>query len=119
MIYWIFLSVAIICEILGTLAMKYSSLNGGIGGHIAMYLLIAASYILLSLAVKRIALGVAYALWEGAGILLITLFSVLLFSESLSLAKVVALILLLAGITLIKSGTEMPKRKRHEVQHAG
>ncbi|RWR03501.1 spermidine export protein MdtJ [[Pantoea] beijingensis] len=115
MIYWIFLSVAIVCEILGTLAMKYATVNGGVAGHIAMYLLIATSYILLSVAIKRIALGVAYALWEGAGIIIITLLSVLLFSESLSPQKIVALLLLLAGIALVKSGTVMPQR---EVKHA-
>lgn len=117
MIYWVFLSIAIVCEIVGTLSMKYASVHGGVGGHLAMYLLIAASYILLSLAVKRIALGVAYALWEGAGMLCITLFSVLLFSESLSPLKVTALLLLLAGIALIKAGSLMPRQK--EVKHAG
>ncbi len=55
---------------------------------ILMLAMIALSYIFLAFAVKKIALGVAYALWEGIGILLITLFSVLLFDESLSLLKI-------------------------------
>ncbi len=48
----------------------------------------------------------AYALWEGIGILLITLFSVLLFDEALSLVKMAGLATLVAGIVLIKSGTQ-------------
>ncbi|MCO9667080.1 multidrug transporter subunit MdtJ, partial [Salmonella enterica subsp. enterica serovar Montevideo] len=50
----------------------------GVGGFIALMLvMITLSYIFLSFAVKKIALGVAYALWEGIGILFITIFSVL------------------------------------------
>ncbi len=63
-----------------------------------MLVMISLSYIFLSFAVKKIALGVAYALWEGIGILFITLFSVLLFDESLSLMKIAGLTTLVAGI---------------------
>lgn len=52
------------------------------------------------------ALGVAYALWEGIGIVIITTFSVLWFGESLSALKLGGLAMLIAGITLIKSGTK-------------
>ncbi|MDM7359452.1 multidrug/spermidine efflux SMR transporter subunit MdtJ, partial [Klebsiella pneumoniae] len=69
-------------------------------------------------AVKKIALGVAYALWEGIGILLITLFSVLLFDESLSLLKIAGLTTLVIGIVLIKSGTQKKASSKQEVAHA-
>lgn len=111
MIYWFFLFIAIFFEIIGTLSMKYSSVYGGTSGYFFMYVLIGISYVLLSLAVKRIALAVAYALWDGIGIFLITLFSVLHFDEPLSWFKTAALILLLIGITLIKSGMVMPAAK--------
>jgi spermidine export protein MdtJ len=104
MIYWIFLGLAIVAEIIGTLSMKYASLTGGMTGHLVMYVMITGSYILLSLAVKRVALGVAYALWEGIGIVFITLFSVIGFGESISLMKVIGLVTLIAGIMLVKSG---------------
>lgn len=65
MIYWMFLGLAIITEVIGTLSMKYASVSGGSAGIIVMYIMIASSYILLSMAVKKVALGVAYALWEG------------------------------------------------------
>lgn len=80
-IYWILLGLAIATEITGTLSMKWASVSEGNGGFILMLVMISLSYIFLSFAVKKIALGVAYALWEGIGILFITLFSVLLFDE--------------------------------------
>ncbi|AUU85315.1 multidrug/spermidine efflux SMR transporter subunit MdtJ [Leclercia sp. LSNIH1] len=118
MFYWILLGLAIVAEITGTLSMKWASVTGSHSGYILMLSMIALSYIFLSFAVKKIALGVAYALWEGIGILLITLFSVLLFDESLSLMKIAGLTTLVAGIILIKSGTRKPAKSRAEVTHA-
>ncbi|MFM2844279.1 SMR family transporter, partial [Klebsiella pneumoniae] len=55
---------------------------------------------------------------EGIGILLITLFSVLLFDESLSLLKIAGLTTLVIGIVLIKSGTQKKASSKQEVAHA-
>ncbi|KFD20843.1 MAG: multidrug/spermidine efflux SMR transporter subunit MdtJ [Yokenella regensburgei] len=110
MFYWILLGLAIVAEITGTLSMKWASVSGGNTGYILMLAMIATSYIFLAFAVKKIALGVAYALWEGIGILLITLFSVLLFDEALTPMKVAGLTTLVLGIVLIKSGTRKAKK---------
>ncbi|MFS1563593.1 MAG: multidrug/spermidine efflux SMR transporter subunit MdtJ [Candidatus Arsenophonus phytopathogenicus] len=106
MIYWIFLASSIVSEVIGTLSMKYSSVSGDMTGLLVMYFMIASSYILLAMAVKKVALGVAYALWEGIGVFFITAFSVLLFNESLPPMKLIGLALLIVGIALIKSGTK-------------
>ncbi|OCQ50894.1 Spermidine export protein MdtJ [Photorhabdus australis subsp. thailandensis] len=112
MIYWLFLAMAIVTEVIGTLSMKHASVSGGAAGMAVMYIMIATSYILLAMAVKKVALGVAYALWEGVGILFITVFSVMWFDESLSLMKVGGLALLVTGIMLIKSGTKKSAVKK-------
>ncbi|EPL9568037.1 multidrug/spermidine efflux SMR transporter subunit MdtJ [Providencia rettgeri] len=106
MIYWIFLVLAIVTEVIGTLSMKHASVSGDFTGMVVMYVMIATSYILLAIAVKKVALGVAYALWEGIGILFITTFSVMWFGETLSPMKIGGLVLLITGIGLIKSGTK-------------
>lgn len=118
MFYWILLALAIIAEITGTLSMKWASVSDDNTGFILMLVMISLSYIFLSFAVKKIALGVAYALWEGIGILLITLFSVLLFDETLSTMKIAGLTTLVAGIVLIKSGTRKPTKQPKEQTHA-
>jgi len=111
MIYWIFLGLAIVAEITGTLSMKWSSISDDNIGYIFMLVMITLSYILLSFSVKKIALGVAYAMWEGIGILIITVFSVLLFDESISVLKILGLTTLVAGIVLLKSGTRSKKER--------
>lgn len=113
MLYWLLLALAIIFEIVGTLAMKWASLNGLAAGYLFMLAMIALSYISLCFAVKKIALGVAYAIWEGVGVLFITLFSVMLFDESLTLMKVAGLATLVTGIALVKSGTLARKEAQH------
>lgn len=118
MFYWILLALAIVAEITGTLSMKWASVSDGSTGFILMLVMITLSYIFLSFAVKNIALGVAYALWEGIGILLITLFSVMLFDETLTTMKIAGLTTLVAGIVLIKSGTRKPAKQQKEQTHA-
>ncbi|PXV30710.1 multidrug/spermidine efflux SMR transporter subunit MdtJ, partial [Salmonella enterica subsp. enterica serovar Newport] len=94
------------------------SVGNGNAGFILMLVMITLSYIFLSFAVKKIALGVAYALWEGIGILFITIFSVLLFDEALSTMKIAGLLTLVAGIVLIKSGTRKPGKPVKEATRA-
>lgn len=119
MIYWILLGLAIVAEITGTLSMKWSSVSENNAGYIFMLVMIALSYILLSFSVKKIALGVAYAMWEGIGILFITVFSVLLFDESISPLKILGLSTLVVGIALIKSGTLTKKPRKHKAEKGG
>lgn len=114
MLYWILLALAILAEITGTVSMKWASINDDNNGYLLMLFMIALSYIFLSFAVKRIALGVAYAMWEGIGILFITLFSVLLFDEALSPMKVAGLLTLITGIVLIKTGTHCRREVNHD-----
>lgn len=98
--------------------MKWASVGNGNAGFILMLVMITLSYIFLSFAVKKIALGVAYALWEGIGILFITIFSVLLFDEALSTMKIAGLLTLVVGIVLIKSGTRKPGKPVKEAPRA-
>ena len=62
--------------------------------------------------------GEADACGEGVGILLITLFSVMLFDETLTTMKIAGLTTLVAGIVLIKSGTRKPAKQQKEQTHA-
>ena len=119
MLYWILLALAIAAEIIGTLSMKWSSVSNNNAGYIFMLVMIAFSYILLSFSVKRIALGVAYAMWECTGILFITLFSVLLFDESISPLKITGLTMLVVGIAFIKSGTSAKKVRKPQTARGG
>lgn len=94
------LLLAIIAEVAGTISMRYSAESHPKLGSLMMVVLISLSYFLLSKAIQKIPLGIAYAIWEGVGILLITIISYYLFDELITLPKMVGVGLIVAGLVL-------------------
>jgi len=95
---WIVLAVAIACEVAGTIFMKFSnSLTRWIWIP-PMLIAYVLSLLGLALALRTIEVGIAYAVWAACGTLLIALIGIVFFGESLSLIKVVAIILVIAGV---------------------
>ena len=107
MYYWMFLIIAIVTEVIGTLSMKYSAVGAPLIGLSVMYFMLILSYSALAVAVQRIPLAVAYGAWESLGLILITLFSALLFAESLGVVKMLAIILIIIGMLLLDHGTDV------------
>ena len=101
---WIYLIIAILSEVLGLTIMRIATERGSMLGHVVLYLLIGLSYVLLSKAVREISVGVAYAIWEGSGIALITLVSWLVFAHELSPRELLGLTLAIVGIVLVNAG---------------
>ena len=101
---WTFLLLAILTEVSGVSTMNLLSQEGGPLGYLVMYACIALSYVFLGFAVKRIAVGVAFAMWEGVGIALITALSLLVFDSVLSTQELVGLGLVMVGIVMINAG---------------
>ncbi|MCG2968971.1 SMR family transporter, partial [Escherichia coli] len=62
------------------------------------------SYYFLALSVRRIAVGVAYAVWEGLGLTLLTVVGLTVFGESLSLQQLAGLVLAVVGIVCVTLG---------------
>lgn len=94
---WIYLIAAILSETTGTTLMKLSN-----GFSKLIYIpFIGVCYILtmfmFSLALKRIEMGMAYAVWSGIGIVLITTAGVILFKESFSFSKILFIGLIIIG----------------------
>lgn len=95
---WIMLLLAGIFEITWAILMKRS--DGFTAplptiGTIVGYIL---SAIFLSIALKKLPLGTAYAMWTGFGILGTTIFGVLFFHESINAAKIVCIAMIVCGI---------------------
>ncbi|HTO30659.1 MAG TPA: SMR family transporter [Pararhizobium sp.] len=110
---WIFLALAVAIEVVGLTVMKAASSGGGIWGYVVMYVSIALSYVFLAKAVKKISVGVAYAIWEGSGIALITLVSVFVFNHVLSTQEMIGLVMAVTGIILVNAG-EMHESENDE-----
>ncbi|RDK04258.1 SMR family transporter [Paraburkholderia lacunae] len=101
---WAFLAGAIVAEVTGTSFMATAARSGTYGGYVVMTVALALSYYLLSLSIRIIAVGVAYAVWEGLGLAALTMISVFVFKEGLYWLDIVGLILALTGIVCVALG---------------
>lgn len=94
---WIFLAIAIAVEVCGTFLLKLS--DGFAKWHWGALAIVcyAVSIFSLAPAVKVIPVGVAYAIWSGAGIVAITLIGLFAFDERLSALQFVFIAMILTG----------------------
>lgn len=101
----IYLFLAIIFEVSGTTLMKLSNGFSNIKYAVFMLIFYVLSLSTLTLALKKIQIGVAYATWSGIGIVLITIIGFVAFKEPINLSKVVFISFILVGtigLNLIK-----------------
>lgn len=101
--HWLFLLAAIAVEIVATAALK-SVVSAPWLVALLPLVLIGLSFALLSIALRVIPLAVAYAVWEGLGIVGIAVIGHLLFGEHLTAGRMLALAAILAGILLLERG---------------
>ncbi len=96
--YWLFLALAIVVEVAGTSCMKLSQGFSKLVPSVLVFLLYGVSFSFMILALKKIELGVAYAIWSGLGTALIALIGITWFQESVSLLKIVSILLIVVGV---------------------
>ncbi|MDF4249858.1 MULTISPECIES: DMT family transporter [Streptomyces] len=98
------LAAAILAEVLGTTAMKYSE---GFS-RLVPSLLTAAGYlvafVLLAQTLKSMSVGTAYAIWSGAGTAAIALIGMVFIGESVTAAKILGLLLVICGVVVLNLG---------------
>lgn len=98
---WIFLSLAIVSEVMGTSALKAThgftrlgpSLIVGVGYVLAFYF--------LSLALQTIPVAVAYAIWSGAGVTLIAVIAWLILGQKLDGPAIGGITLIILGVVVL------------------
>lgn len=98
---YLFLTIAIIAEAIATSALKASQGFSVLIPSIITILGYAVALFFLSLTLKTIPVGIAYAIWSGAGIVLISTIGWIFFKQHLDLAAIIGLGLMLAGIIVI------------------
>lgn len=98
---YLFLTIAIIAEVVATSALKASQGFSVLMPSIITILGYAVALFFLSLTLKTIPVGIAYAIWSGAGIVLISTVGWIFFKQHLDLAAIIGLGLMLAGIIVI------------------
>lgn len=99
---FVYLAIAILAEVVGTTALKASN---GFTVWVPSAVVVVAygvSFYFLALALRAIPVGVAYAIWSGVGIVLISALGWVLFRQRLDAAAVIGIGLIMAGVVVIQ-----------------
>lgn len=99
---WIYLLIAGVFEITWAITMKMSNGFSVLIPSIITIVGYLASAVFLSMALKGLPIGTAYAIWTGMGIVGTTILGVLLFNEKLSVPQVICVVLIIIGIVGLK-----------------
>ena len=108
---WLFLGVAIVAEVTGSLSLK-AALQ-----HPAWFALVAVGYLVSFACLAQVlragmALGVAYGIWGALGVALTALAAAALFAEPLTPTMFAGMGLIILGVLTVELGSQRAKRQR-------
>ena len=106
--YWVFLFIAIIAEVIGTASLRQSDSFTKLVPSVIVFAGFGLSFYFLSLTLKVIPIGIAYAVWSGFGLVLISLIGWKVFGEKLSIVSLLGIALILAGVIILHFSTKTP-----------
>lgn len=98
---YLLLGAAILAEVFGTTALKASDGFTRLVPSLVTVAAYAASFYALSLTLKILPIGVAYAIWSGAGIVLISALGWVYYGQRLDIPALLGLGLILAGVLVV------------------
>jgi small multidrug resistance pump len=99
--HWLYLTIAIVSEVIATSALKAAE---GFTRWLPSFLVVcgyASAFYFLSLTLRAIPLGVAYAVWSGFGIALVSLIGWAIYHQSLDLPALIGIALIVAGVVVL------------------
>jgi small multidrug resistance pump len=103
---YLYLAIAILAEVIGTSALKASDGFRRPRPSAVVVLGYGVAFYFLSLALQSLSVGVAYAIWSGAGVALITLVGWLVFKQRLDRPALLGIGLIVTGVLVLKWASE-------------
>lgn len=102
---WVALAIAIISEVIATSFLKASDGFSKLWPSIIVIVGYASAFYFMSISIKSIPVGVTYAIWSGAGIVLIALVGWLVLGQKLDWPAMLGMSLIVAGVLVIQLGS--------------
>ncbi|MCC4770001.1 QacE family quaternary ammonium compound efflux SMR transporter [Methanosarcina sp. DH2] len=96
--YYFLLLLAIAFEVCGTTCMKLSDGFSKLAPSVLIFVFYAISFFFFTLALKGIDVSIAYAIWAGLGIALITSVGIFWFKEPATALKIISLVVVITGV---------------------
>tara|TARA_R110000764_G_scaffold36871_1_gene82300 strand:+ start:342 stop:674 length:333 start_codon:yes stop_codon:yes gene_type:complete len=99
--HWVYLVTAIVTEVIATSALKASDGFSKPLPSVVVVVGYLVSFYFLALTLKTIPVGIAYAIWAGVGIVLISVVGWLLYGQKLDLPALLGMGMIMAGVMVI------------------
>jgi len=98
---WAWLAAAIVLEVSGTLCMKLSESFTRLLPSVLIFVFYGCSMAAVTMALKRLELGITYAVWAGVGTALVAGIGIVLFKEPATTLKLIAILLIITGVIML------------------
>lgn len=98
---YVYLALAIIAEVIATNALKPSQQFTKLVPSLVVVLGYCSAFYFLSLVLKTIPVGIAYAIWAGAGIVLIAIVAAIIFKQIPDIPAIIGMLLIICGVVVI------------------
>lgn len=106
--HWLYLSIAIVAEVVGTSFLKSAEGFTRLGPSLGVVVSYVIAFFFLGLALKTVPVGIAYAIWAGAGVALIALAGYVFFGQHLDAPALIGMALIVAGVVVINVFSQTP-----------
>lgn len=99
--HWLYLAIAIVAEVVGTSFLKASAGFTKLLPSMMVVVGYGLAFFFLSLTLDKVPVGIAYAVWSGAGVTLIAAIGWLFLGQKLDPAAIVGMGLIVAGVVVL------------------
>lgn len=101
-VHWITLIIAIVAEVIASSSLKATDGFTKLIPTIVVIIGYITSFYFLSLTLKTLPMGIAYAVWSGLGIILISLIGFVVYKQYLETASIIGIIFIIIGVVIIQ-----------------
>jgi small multidrug resistance pump len=101
---WVLLGIAIAAEIFGTLSLKASDGFSKLLPSLGVLLGYGAAFTLMAISLKKLDVGITYAIWSGVGIIGAAIGGVIFFDQHLSRMTIFGMAIIIAGVVIMNLG---------------
>jgi small multidrug resistance pump len=101
---WILLSIAIAAEIFGTLSLKASDGLSKLMPSLGVLIGYATAFTLMAMSLKKLDVGITYAIWSGVGIIGAAIGGVVFFDQHLSRMTMIGMAIIIIGVVVMNLG---------------
>lgn len=100
---YLYLAIAILAEVIATTSLKACEEFSKLLPSVAVVVGYCLAFYFLMLSLRTIPVGIAYAIWSGVGVVIVTLISYLVFRQALDKPALIGMTLIISGVIVIQT----------------